>query len=266
MEYRAISADGHVNEPPTLWHGQLAGEVQGARSPGHRDAEHQGPRLDHGGPEAAVADGLLLDVLPGVEAIRPGVAGRQLQADQGPRRPLRGRVPRLVRSRGAGEGDHRGRDRRRGDLQRRADGVERHQALPGPRAEPRLLSRSTTTGSPSSRPTRPERFICNGTLPTTGIERRARGAAALRRHGSAHGAARVVPERVVLGALAGGRPLLGGGRRDRHADQRAHAVLLPGRRPRFEDRRPRAFRSRRNAPRSSASTSPRRASRRSSPG
>ena len=43
----------------------------------------------------------------------------------------------------------------------------------------------------------PGRFVCNGTLPDHRDRGRPRGAQALCRDGSAHGAARVVPERVV---------------------------------------------------------------------
>ena len=179
--------------------------------------------------------GFSLDVLPLGEALRPGVAGRGLQADQGPRRPLRGPVPRLVRPEGPGRGDHRGPDRRRGHLQRRRHRVERHQALPGQGARASPASRSTTTGSPSFQAYAPERFICNGTLPTTGID----DALAELQRCADLGLRTVQLESYPSGSFTdptpGGRPVLGRGGRARHADQRPHAVLLPGRRPRLED-------------------------------
>src|SRR5215472_10309883 len=92
--------------------GPLARQVQGSRSTGYRDAEYQGSRVDHGGPEAAVADGVLVDVFACVETLRPCLAGGQLQTDQGPWGALRGRLPRLLRPGGTRQGDPRGRDRR----------------------------------------------------------------------------------------------------------------------------------------------------------
>ena len=70
--------------------------------------------------------------------------------------------------------------------------------------------------------------------------RRHRRAAPLRGARPAHRPARVVSERVVLGPVAGRRSILGRGGRARDADQRAHPVLLPRRRPRFEDHRRRS--------------------------
>ncbi len=64
------------------------------------------------------------------------------------------------------EGDHRGRDRRRGDLQRRGDGLERDQALPGQGAQPRLLQglQRLDRGVPGLRP-RALRLQCHACPP-----------------------------------------------------------------------------------------------------
>ena len=52
MQYKAISADGHVNEPPTLWVDNLPEKFTDRGPSRHRDPEDQGPRLDHGGPDS----------------------------------------------------------------------------------------------------------------------------------------------------------------------------------------------------------------------
>ena len=52
MQYKAISADGHVNEPPNLWVERLPEKFK-ERGPRDRDAQHERPRLDHGGSEPA---------------------------------------------------------------------------------------------------------------------------------------------------------------------------------------------------------------------
>ena len=63
----------------------------------------------------------------------------------------------------------RGRDRRRGDLQRRRHGVERHQALQARQGALAVLPglQRLDRRVPG---VAPERFICNGTLPTTGLD------------------------------------------------------------------------------------------------
>ena len=139
MQYKSISADGHVNEPPTLWVENLPEKFRDRGPHVIETPNTKGHAWIMEGQTRPSVDGLHLDVLPVVEALRPGVARRGLQADQGSRRPLRGPVPGLVRPGGAGRGDHRRRDRRRGHLQRRRHGVDRHQAVPRQGARARLL-------------------------------------------------------------------------------------------------------------------------------
>ena len=234
--------------------GQPPREVQGAGSARHRDPHDERPRLDHGGAVAAVADGLQLDVLQVVEALRPGDDRRELQEHQGPRCPLRGLVPRFLRPEGPGRGDDRGRDRRRGDLQRSQHRLERHQALPRSGARPRLLQGLQRLDGrvPGVRPgpARVQRDTADD-----GHRRLHRRAAPHRRPRPAHRAARGLPERRLRDGLPRRRPLLGRGRRARHAHQCAPAVLLPRRRPRVQGDRRRRHRPRstRQAPSSSTS-------------
>ena len=255
MQYKSISADGHVNEPPTLWVENLPGEVQGPRPARHRDPEDQGPRLDHGGPEAAVGHGLLLDVLPVVEAVRPGVAGRGLQADQGPRRPLRGPVPRLVRPRRrASRRSSRTRPTPRSSSTASAPCGTASSCAPT-RSSRSPATRSTTTGSPSSRPTRPSASSatarCRPPASTTAIAEL---------HRCAELGLRTVqlesyPSGSFSEPVARGRPVLGGGGRARAC--RSTSTRSSSSPPATSARRspPRVCADRERGPRSSASTS-----------
>ena len=227
MEYRAISADGHINEPPTLWVDNLPEKfkdrgpriIETPNSKGHAWIMEDQSRPS--------VDGLQLDVLQVGEALRPRVAGRGLQEHQGPRRPLRGPLPRLLRPGGAGQGDDRGSDRRRGHLQRCGHGVERHQAHEGQGARARVLTRSTTTGWSSSRTTTPSASCATRTLPTTGIDDAMAELERVTDLGLRTVQLEAYPSGSFSEPVGRGRPLLGQGRRARHADQRPHPVLLP---------------------------------------
>ena len=67
MIYKAISADGHVNEPPNLFEDRLPVKFRGAGTPCDRDAQLEGPRLGDGGSESAVGTRLRLHVFPVVQ-------------------------------------------------------------------------------------------------------------------------------------------------------------------------------------------------------
>ena len=214
-----------------------AGEVPGSRPARDRDAEDQGPRVDHGGPDAAV----------GRWASRRCTSGRRSgsTARRSSRASSRSRI-----------GASATRTCSRARTTRRRASRRSSRTRSTPRSSSTASARCGTASSCA--PTRssrlacykvyndwiadfqayaPERFICNGTLPTTGLDDAHRRAAPLRRARPADGAARVVSEWVVHRPVAGRRPVLGRGGRARHADQRAHPVLLPGRRPRLEDHR-----------------------------
>ena len=169
MQYRAISADGHINEPPNLWVDNLPDKFKDRGPHVIETPEHQGPRLDHGRPVAAVGDGLQLDVLQVVEAVRPGVARRELQADQGPRRPLRGRVPRLLRPEGASKEITE--DKTDAEVIFNGVGTVWNGIKLCPDKELSLACYQVYNDWIAEfQAYAPERFICNGTLPTTGID------------------------------------------------------------------------------------------------
>ena len=78
----------------------------------------------------------------------------------------------------------------------------------------------------------PERFVCNATLPTTGIDDCIDELHRCADMGLRTAQLEAYPSGNFSEPVARGRPVLGGGGRARHADQRAPAVLLPGGRPR----------------------------------
>ena len=169
MEYRAISADGHVNEPPTLWQDRLPDKFK-----------DRGPRIietPNTKGHAWIMEGQKRPSPMGFSSMYSRASKRfdraslvdSFKTDQGPRRALRGRLPGLVRPGRPGQGDPRGRNRCRGDLQRRTDGVERHQALPDPELSFACI-KVYNDWIAEFQAYAPERFVCNGTMPTTGIE------------------------------------------------------------------------------------------------
>ena len=96
MQYRAISADGHVNEPPTLWTERLPDKFKERGPHVIETPKTKGHAWIMEGQKRPSPMGFSSMYFRSAQALRPGVADRQLQADQGPRRALRGRVPRLV--------------------------------------------------------------------------------------------------------------------------------------------------------------------------
>ena len=253
MQYRSISADGHVNEPPTLWTDRLPAKFKDRGPHIIETPKTKGHAWIMEGQKRPSADGLQLHVLALLQAVRPSVPHRQLQADQEPGCPLRGRVPRVVRPARPGRGDHGGRDRRRSHLQRGRDGVERDQAhaRQGPRlacfkvyndwmVEFQSLLRS---GS-----------VCNATLPTTGSTIASRSCDRCVDLGLRTVQLEAYPSGISATRLPRTTAFWAAGGRAGHRRQRPHHVLLPRRRPRRRRSMPRGLPRAAVGPRPWAST------------
>ena len=138
-EYRLISADSHVNEPPDLWTDRVPAAM--------RDRAPRIERFDEG--DAWVIEGVTDPINFGMNAC----AGLEPEEMQG-WVALRGHPPRRLRPGGAARRDGPRRRRRRGAVPDAA-AVAGDRRQPGRRVPPRDACGRTTTGSPSTSSTRP---------------------------------------------------------------------------------------------------------------
>ena len=264
MEYRAISADGHVNEPPTLWTERLPDKfkergphvIETRKTKGHAwIMEGQKRPSPMGFSSMYFRSGKRFDRASLIDSFKQ-IKDRGVRYEDvfpGSYDPA-ARVKEIIEDETDAEVIFNG----------VGDGMERDQAVPGQGAQPGVLQGlqrlDRRVPGLCPRALRLQRHLAHDG--PRGLPRRAR---ADRRPRPAHGPARVLPERLLLRAHARGRPLLGRRGGDGHADQRPHPVLLPGRRPGFQDHRRKVSPNSESEPRTSASTWRRAASRSSWP-
>ena len=82
MQYRAISADGHVNEPPKLWVDNLPDKFKDRGPHVIETPKTKGHAWIMEGQSRPAVMGFCSMYFTLLQAVRPGVADRGLQADQ----------------------------------------------------------------------------------------------------------------------------------------------------------------------------------------